>query len=178
MKYLILDKMDYLPFLNTNKRKQNVFGVFYNQNFKTIGIKTVPKQQETDNIRSDLVFLTKIPITNQCENMPKVDKDELKNVDLEVEKKTTNDEILSDVKAKSCAEDIDNNKPISKLEIKVDEVSVSNKSCDIIQENMKMPTLTENNVNIDTKAILKKNNPDVIVKKKITNNIFKRFRYK
>ena len=43
---IILDKMDFLPIINRNKRKKNVFGVFYNQNFKTIGLHSLPKERE------------------------------------------------------------------------------------------------------------------------------------
>ena len=48
-------------------------------------------------------------------------------------KKIKNYEILSDVKTKSCFEDVNNQKQLSKLEIKVDEVSPPNKTCYIVE---------------------------------------------
>ena len=175
---IILDKMDFLPIINRNKRKKNVFGVFYNQNFKTIGLHSLPKEREKNEIKSDLIFLSKVPITNQSENIPAVEKDEIKKIDLDIDTKTKNDDILLDVKSKACLEDIDNQKPLSNLDVKVDEVSTMNTQCNIVEKNLIIPSVKEKIIDIDNKAIVKHKNDNIIVKKREKNNIFKRFKYK
>lgn len=164
--------------INKNKRKQNVFGVFYNQNFKKVGIHSLPKERDKNEIKSDLIFLSKVPITNQSENMPAVEKDEIKNIDLQVDTKTKNDDILFDIKSKACLEDVNNQKPLSKLNIKVDEVLTTTTNCDIVENNLIMPRVKENIVDINDKFIVKNNIDNISVKKKEKNNIFKRFKYK
>ena len=110
--------------------------------------------------------------------MPAVEKDEIKNIDLQVDTKTKNDNILFDIKSKACLEDVNNQKPLSKLNIKVDEVSTTNTNCDIVEKNVMMPRVKENIVDINDKFIVKNNIDTTSLKKKEKNNIFKRFKYK
>ena len=94
-----------LPFLNGNKRKKNVFDIFYNQ--KKIDITRVNKLKEQNQASySDLLFVNEIPKTNQYENIPKIEDDELKKIDYEVKENSKNEELLDKLKTDSCKESI------------------------------------------------------------------------
>ena len=110
--------------------------------------------------------------------MPSVENDEMKNIDLKINTKTKNDNILLDIKSKACLENLSNQKPLSKLDIKVDEVSTNNKNCDIVENNLIMPTVKENIVDLNDHLIVEDKIDNIIVNKKQKNNIFKRFKYK
>lgn len=166
--------MESLSFLQVNKRRnKNVFGLFYNQNFKTLSsnIQPLDANQKCDY---KLVKLSKEPITNQFENIPVVENDEIKNINLEVDKKTNNDITLSNIETNACLENIINQKPLNKIEVSFDEINVS-KNDEKGLENMPMPIVKDVSVDKRKTFLVKQN--DIKVKKPIKNSIFKKFKY-
>ena len=157
-----------LPFLNRNKRKKNVFDIFYNQ--KKIDITRVNKLKEQNQASySDLLFVNEIPKTNQYENIPKIEDDELKKIDYEVKENSKNEELLDKLKTDSCKESLENQKPLNKLNVNVNNVALCNSSNEKNYENMALPIVKENIVNINCNDKKKQ-------KKKHSNSIFKKFK--
>ena len=157
-----------LPFLNGNKRKKNVFDIFYNQ--KKIEITRVNKLKEQNQASySDLLFVNEIPKTNQYENIPKIEDDELKKIDYEVKENSKNEELLDKLKTDSCKESLENQKPLNKLNVNVNNVALCNSSNEKNYENMALPIVKENIVNINCNDKKKQ-------KKKHSNSIFKKFK--
>ena len=102
--------MDVLHILNKQKIKnKNLFGVFYKQKtFNNNRIKIDAKENKTIE-----------PITNQYENLPKIEDDQIKKIDLDINVKSENDKVMESLEANSCQENIINQKPLSKLNVMV-----------------------------------------------------------
>ena len=100
--------MDVLHLLNKQKRKnKNLFDVFYKQKtFYNNRIKIDAKENKTIE-----------PITNQYGNIPKIEQDEIKKIDLDINVKSENDKVIESVEANSCKENIINQKPLSALNV-------------------------------------------------------------
>ena len=159
-----------LPFLNKLKREKNVFDVFHRQKLKDISQPKKVNFNKNEN-SSDLLFVNTITKTNQYENLPFVQDDEIKKVLCCVNDKTKNEKVLDKINKESCIENIVNEKKIVKLNVSVDNKKVINDNNNDKYENLPLELLKEPIVNIkDTDKRKKGNNV------KIKNNIFKKFK--
>ena len=103
-----------LPFLNKLKREKNVFDVFHRQKLKDISQPKKVNFNKNEN-SSDLLFVNTITKTNQYENLPFVQDDEIKKVLCCVNDKTKNEKVLDKINKESCIENIVNEKKNSKI---------------------------------------------------------------
>ena len=162
--------MDVLHILNKQKRKnKNLFGVFYKQKtFNNDRIKIDSKQNKTIE-----------PITNQYENLPKIEDDQIKKVDLDINVKSQNDKVIESLEANSCQENIINQKPLSKLNVISEDVKLKNKD-GIIFENISLPLIKDETINDNINIVKNVNDKNLNKRKKSfkTNNIFKKFKKK
>ena len=160
--------MDVLHILNKQKRKnKNLFGVFYKQKtFNNNRIKIDAKENKTIE-----------PITNQYENLPKIEDDQIKKIDLDINVKSENDKVMESLEAKSCQENIINHKPLSKLNVIGEDVSNKNND-DIIFENISLPLIKDETINDNINKVKNANDNNLNKRKQIsnTNNIFKKFK--
>ena len=160
--------MDVLHILNKQKRKnKNLFGVFYKQKtFNNNRIKIDAKENKTIE-----------PITNQYENLPKIEDDQIKKIDLDINVKSENDKVMESLEANSCQENIINQKPLSKLNVIGEDVSNKNND-DIIFENISLPLIKDETINDNINKIKNANDNNLNKRKQIsnTNNIFKKFK--
>ena len=163
-------KMDVLCILNKQKRKnKNLFRVFYKQKtFYNNRIKIDAK--ENNSIE---------PITNQYENLPTIEDDQIKKIDLDINVKSENDKVIESLEANSCQENIINQKPLSTLNVITEDVITKNKD-DIIFENISLPLIKDETINDNINLVKTVNNNNLNKRKKInkTNNIFKKFKKK
>ena len=160
--------MDVLHTLNRQKRKnKNVFGVFYRQ--KTFHNNTIKIDAKENN--------TIEPITNQYENLPKIEDDQIKKIDLDINVKSENDKVIESLEAKSCQENLINQKPLSSLNVISEDVITKNKD-DIINENISLPLIKDDTTNDNENIVKTVNDNNLKKQKKITNtnNIFKKFK--
>ena len=169
--------MDSVNYLNIKKRNKNVFDVFYKQDFKSI--KTIVKPINTylkeENESNDLTFLTKIPKTNEFENIPNIEDTQITSVDPNLESKTKNESTLNEIECLACKENIVNSKPLNNLNIDMNE-NISNEK-HINDNNLNITLIKEKNS--DTKRqypndIIQTKN--VIKDRNIKSNIFKKFK--
>ena len=156
--------MDFIHLLNTKKRKnKNLFNVFYKQKIK-----------QNHHIKIDAKENKSIePITNQYENLPKIENDEIKKIDLDIIDKSKNDIVLETLEAKSCLENIINQKPLSKLDVLSEEVKTEN------LENISLPLIKDETVDKDLNVgsvNVDENNFKKRKKNKNISNIFKKFK--
>ena len=160
--------MDVLHTLNRQKIKnKNVFGVFYRQKiFHNNTIKIDAKENNTIE-----------PITNQYENLPKIEDDQIKKIDLDINVKSENDKVIESLEAKSCQENLINQKPLSTLNVISEDVITKNKD-DIINENISLPLIKDDTTNDNENIVKTVNDNNLKKQKKITNtnNIFKKFK--
>ena len=160
--------MDVLHILNKQKRKnKNLFGVFYKQKtFNNNRIKIDAKENKTIE-----------PITNQYENLPKIEDDQIKKNDLDINVKSENDKVMESLEANSCQENIINQKPLSKLNVIGEDVSNKNND-DIIFENISLPLIKDETINDNINKVKNANDNNLNKRKQIsnTNNIFKKFK--
>ena len=160
--------MDVLHILNKQKRKnKNLFGVFYKQKtFNNNRIKIDAKENKTIE-----------PITNQYENLPKIEDDQIKKIDLDINVKSENDKVMESLEANSCQENIINHKPLSKLNVIGEDVSNKNND-DIIFENISLPLIKDETINDNINKVKNANDNNLNKRKQIsnTNNIFKKFK--
>ena len=160
--------MDVLHILNKQKRKnKNLFGVFYKQKtFNNNRIKIDAKENNTIE-----------PITNQYENLPKIEDDQIKKIDLDINVKSENDKVMESLEANSCQENIINQKPLSKLNVIGEDVSNKNND-DIIFENISLPLIKDETINDNINKVKNANDNNLNKRKQIsnTNNIFKKFK--
>ena len=160
--------MDVLHILNKQKRKnKNLFGVFYKQKtFYNNRIKIDSKENKTIE-----------PITNQYENLPKIEDDQIKKIDLDINVKSQNDKVIESLEANSCQENIINQKPLSKLNVISEDVKLKNKD-DIIFENISLPLIKDETINDNINIVKNVNDKNLNKRKKFfkTNNIFKKFK--
>jgi len=160
--------MDVLHILNKQKRKnKNLFGVFYKQKtFNNNRIKIDAKENKTIE-----------PITNQYENLPKIEDDQIKKIDLDINVKSENDKVMESLEANSCQENIINQKPLSKLNVIGEDVSNKNND-DIIFENISLPLIKDETINDNINKVKNANDNNLNKRKQIsnTNNIFKKFK--
>ena len=160
--------MDVLHTLNRQKRKdKNVFGVFYRQ--KTFHNNTIKIDAKENN--------TIEPITNQYENLPKIEDDQIKKIDLDVNIKSENDKVIESVEAHSCKENIINQKPLSTLNVISEDVIKKNND-EIIYENVSLPLIKDETIDDNINIVKTVNDNNLNKRKKIsnTNNIFKKFK--
>ena len=156
-----------LPFLNKFKREKNVFDVFHRQNLKD---KSKPKKinfPKNEN-SSDLLFVNTITKTNQYENIPIVRNDEITNINCNVKDETKNEKMLETIMKESCNENIVNEKPLSNINVVLDNKKSSN---NVKYQNLPLEIVKENTVNIKYDDKEKKRKTE-----KIKNNIFKKFK--
>ena len=162
--------MDVLHILNRQKRKnKNLFGVFYKQKtFHNNRLKIDAKENKTIE-----------PITNQFENLPKIEDDQIKKIDLDINVKSENDKVIESLEANSCQENIINQKPLSTLNVISENVITENKD-DIINENISLPLIKDDTINDNRNIVKTVNDNNIMKRKKIsnTNNIFKKFKKK
>ena len=160
--------MDVLHILNKQKIKnKNLFGVFYKQKtFYNNRIKIDSKENKTIE-----------PITNQYENLPKIEDDQIKKIDLDINVKSQNDKVIESLEANSCQENIINQKPLSKLNVISEDVKLKNKDV-IIFENISLPLIKDETINDNINIVKNVNDKNLNKRKKSfkTNNIFKRFK--
>ena len=160
--------MDVLHILNKQKRKnKNLFGVFYKQKtFYNNRIEIDSKQNKTIE-----------PITNQYENLPKIEDDQIKKVDLDINVKSQNDKVIESLEANSCQENIINQKPLSKLNVISEDVKLKDKDV-IIFENISLPLIKDETINDNINIVKNVNDTNLNKRKKSikTNNIFKKFK--
>lgn len=160
--------MDVLHLLNKQKIKnKNLFGVFYKQKtFYNNRIKIDAKENKTIE-----------PITNQYGNIPKIENDEIKKIDLDINVKSENDKVIESVEANSCKENIINQKPLSALNVISEDVITKNKD-DIIFENISLPLIKDDTINDNINMVKTVNDNNLSKRKKIVNknNIFKKFK--
>ena len=160
--------MDVLHILNKQKIKnKNLFGVFYKQKtFNNNRIKIDAKENKTVE-----------PITNQYENLPKIEDDQIKKIDLDINVKSENDKVMESLEANSCQENIINQKPLSKLNVIGEDVSNKNND-DIIFENISLPLIKDETINDNINKVKNANDNNLNKRKQIsnTNNIFKKFK--
>ena len=160
--------MDVLHLLNKQKRKnKNLFDVFYKQKtFNNNSIKIDAKENKTIE-----------PITNQYGNIPKIENDEIKKIDLDINVKSENDKVIESVEANSCKENIINQKPLSALNVISEDVITKNKD-DIIFENISLPLIKDDTINDNINMVKTVNDNNLSKRKKIVNknNIFKKFK--
>ena len=160
--------MDVLHILNKQKIKnKNLFGVFYKQKtFNNNRIKIDAKENNTIE-----------PITNQYENLPKIEDDQIKKIDLDINVKSENDKVMESLEANSCQENIINQKPLSKLNVIGEDVSNKNND-DIIFENISLPLIKDETINDNINKVKNANDNNLNKRKQIsnTNNIFKKFK--
>lgn len=160
--------MDVLHILNKQKRKnKNLFGVFYKQKtFYNNRIKIDSKENKTIE-----------PITNQYENLPKIEDDQIKKIDLDINVKSQNDKVIESLEANSCQENIINQKPLSKLNVISEDVKLKNKD-DIIFENISLPLIKDETINDNINIVKNVNDKNLNKRKNFfkTNNIFKKFK--
>lgn len=160
--------MDVLHILNKQKIKnKNLFGVFYKQKtFNNNRIKIDAKENKTIE-----------PITNQYENLPKIEDDQIKKIDLDINVKSENDKVMESLEANSCQENIINQKPLSKLNVIGEDVSNKNND-DIIFENISLPLIKDETINDNINKVKNANDNNLNKRKQIsnTNNIFKKFK--
>ena len=160
--------MDVLHILNKQKIKnKNLFGVFYKQKtFYNNRIKIDSKENKTIE-----------PITNQYENLPKIEDDQIKKIDLDINVKSQNDKVIESLEANSCQENIINQKPLSKLNVISEDVKLKNKD-DIIFENISLPLIKDETINDNINIVKNVNDKNLNKRKKNfkTNNIFKKFK--
>ena len=158
--------MDVLHILNKQKRKnKNLFGVFYKQKtFHNNRIKIDAKENKTIE-----------PITNQYENLPKIEDDQIKKIDLDINVKSENDKVMESLEANSCQENIINQKPLSKLNVIGEDVSNKNND-DIIFENISLPLIKDETINDNINKVKNANDNNLNKRKQIsnTNNIIKK----
>ena len=131
--------MEFLRFLNKEKRKtKNIFGLFY-------------KQKKNEQNNKKIVELNDIkytePITNQFENLPSIENDEIKKIDLKINNKSKNDNTLSELKNNSCLENIENQKPLSKIEINYEQVPIYDNTK--VLDNLPLTILKEDTVGLN-----------------------------
>ena len=162
--------MDVLHILNKQKRKnKNLFGVFYKQKtFYNNRIKIDSKENKTIE-----------PITNQYENLPKIEDDQIKKVDLDINVKSQNDKVIESLEANSCQENIINQKPLSKLNVISEDVKLKDKDV-IIFENISLPLIKDETINDNINIVKNVNDKNLNKRNKSfkTNNIFKKFKKK
>ena len=160
--------MDVLHILNKQKIKnKNLFGVFYKQKtFYNNRIKIDSKENKTIE-----------PITNQYENLPKIEDDQIKKIDLDINVKSQNDKVIESLEANSCQENIINQKPLSKLNVISEDVKLKNKD-DIIFENISLPLIKDETINDNINIVKNVNDKNLNKRKNFfkTNNIFKKFK--
>ena len=160
--------MDVLHLLNKQKRKnKNLFDVFYKQKtFYNNRIKIDAKENKTIE-----------PITNQYGNIPKIEHDQIKKIDLDIHVKSENDKVIESVEANSCKENIINQKPLSALNVISEDVITKNKD-DIIFENISLPLIKDDTINDNINMVKTVNDNNLSKRKKIVNknNIFKKFK--
>ena len=160
--------MDVLHILNKQKRKnKNLFGVFYKQKtFYNNRIKIDSKENKTIE-----------PITNQYENLPKIEDDQIKKIDLDINVKSQNDKVIESLEANSCQENIINQKPLSKLNVISEDVKLKDKDV-IIFENISLPLIKDETINDNINIVKNVNDKNLNKRKKSfkTNNIFKKFK--
>ena len=160
--------MDVLHILNKQKIKnKNLFGVFYKQKtFNNNRIKIDAKENKTIE-----------PITNQYENLPKIEDDQIKKIDLDINVKSENDKVMESLEANSCQENIINQKPLSKLNVIGEDVSNKNND-DIIFENISLPLIKDETINDNINKVKNANDNNLNKRKQIsnTNNIFKKLK--
>ena len=163
--------MEQLSLLKRNKRNKNVFDIFYNQNFANLN-KVKKFNKVNEKIDSELLFLKEIPKTNEFENIPKIENDEIKRVDCKIDNLTNNEYILDNIKSESCTESIEHNKDNNiKLDINLDSLDIKKKLPFTIQTK---DLIISEKKNIDQVKSIKE-----IKRKKNElkpNNIFKRFK--
>ena len=162
--------MDVLHILNKQKIKnKNLFGVFYKQKtFYNNRIKIDSKENKTIE-----------PITNQYENLPKIEDDQIKKVDLNINVKSENDKVIESLEANSCQENIINQKPLSKLNVISEDVKLKDKDV-IIFENISLPLIKDETINDNINIVKNVNDKNLNKRNKSfkTNNIFKKFKKK
>lgn len=160
--------MDVLHILNKQKRKtRHLFGVFYKQKkINNNSIKIDAKENKTVE-----------PITNQYENLPKIEDDQIKKIDLDVNIKSENDKVIESVEAHSCKENIINQKPLSTLNVISEDVIKKNND-EIIYENVSLPLIKDETIDDNINIVKTVNDNNLNKRKKIsnTNNIFKKFK--
>lgn len=156
-----------LPFLNKFKREKNVFDVFHRQNLKDISKPKKINFPKNEN-SSDLLFVNTITKTNQYENIPIVRNDEITNINCNVKDETKNEKMLETIMKESCNENIVNEKPLSNINVVLDNKKSSN---NVKYQNLPLEIVKENTVNIKYVDKEKKRKTE-----KIKNNIFKKFK--
>ena len=163
--------MENLTFFKQNKRNKNVFDIFYKQNFKNLN--RVEKINKYDpNKQNELGFVKEIPKTNQFENIPKIELDEIKKVDCKINNYTNNEDVLDKMKLESCKESIENNiDTISKLDVNLESVNLDKKIPLKIEKN---DLIVPDKKDIKESNIIKENKRKNSDLNKI--NIFKRFK--
>ena len=153
-----------LPFLNKKKRLKNDFELFYHQQYNQPKIN---KHQWDKNLQ--ISFESQITRSNEYENIPKIETDQIKTIEYQTEKKTQNESILDDMKKSCCTESILNNKNVDNPII--EENVQMNMKDNCLSDNLVLPIVKNKTTNLDTRKIKRKEYDN-----SKSTNIFKKFK--
>ena len=164
--------MDILRKLNKRQRNNNFFGLFYKQNLKSITRVHKPKLTNSDNCQ-DLIFLKKEPISNQFENIPKIEPENIDDIKKNIEIDSPNESKLKKVNHLSNSEKNIDTFDSNNLNIEMDKFSSS--SCQNISENLDLPKVIDKIESIPKKIV---KNSLLVTKKKSHRNksLFEKFK--
>ena len=135
-------------FLNTKLREKNMFKIFFNQQKSKI---QMPKDKEALN-KNILLHVTDEEKSNQFENLPIIQNDEIKKLDTQMKNISKNELNLSNEKI-LYNNDIDLSKDTKGLNIDHHQIDIVKdfKENEIIKDNLKLDKIIQDTVEIKEK---------------------------